>query len=114
MAEIDSRPTNIKKYRVTCKRCGTSSIYERWELHNYEDCYADKCVECRCPVCGNWNSLHISELPKIETKCDNNKLPKCKSNKSKFLENQLVLFILALIGYIVVLTITRYLYYTEF
>lgn len=114
MEEIYSIPTNIKKYRVTCKRCGISSIYERWELHNYEDCYDDKYVECRCPICGNCNSLHISELPKLETKCVNNELSKNKSNKSNFLENKLALLILAAIVCILVLTLTRYLYYIEF
>ena len=64
MAEIDSRPTNIKKYRVTCKRCGTSSIYERWELKEYEDCYDDVCMEYRCPVCGRFNSILKNDLDK--------------------------------------------------
>lgn len=114
MAEIYSRPTNIKKYRVTCKRCGTSSIFEHWELQNYKDYYDDKFVECRCPVCGNCNSLHISELPKLETKYDNDELSKNKSNKSNFLENKLTLLILAAIVCIVVFTIIKYLYYTEF
>ena len=55
---------NIPKYRFTCKKCKTSAEYDGWEIKEYEDCYDDVCVEYRCPICGNFNSVLKSDLDK--------------------------------------------------
>lgn len=55
---------NIPKYRFTCKKCKTSAEYDGWEINEYDDCYDDVCVEYRCPICGNFNSVLKSDLDK--------------------------------------------------
>ena len=55
---------NTPKYRFTCKKCKTSAEYDGWEIKEYEDCYDDVCVEYRCPICGNFNSVLKSDLDK--------------------------------------------------
>lgn len=55
---------NTPKYRFTCKKCKTSAEYDGWEIKEYEDCYDDVCVEYRCPICGNFNSVIKSDLDK--------------------------------------------------
>ena len=55
---------NTPKYRFTCKKCKISAIYDSWEMNEYEDCYDDVCVEYRCPVCGQHNSILKNDLDK--------------------------------------------------
>ena len=55
---------NTPKYRFTCKKCKTSAVYDSWEMNEYEDCYDDVCVEYRCPVCGQFNSILKNDLDK--------------------------------------------------
>lgn len=45
------------KYKFTCKSCKSTSIFNKWELEEYEDCYDEKCMQFQCPVCLKWNSV---------------------------------------------------------
>ncbi len=82
------------KYKFTCKSCKSTSIYNKWELKEYEDCYDMKCMEFRCPVCLKWNSVLKNRLNRheiveffIEDETESN-----KNIRKSFLEKFLSLF----------------------
>ena len=92
---------NTPKYRFTCKKCKTSAEYDGWEIKEYEDCYDDVCVEYRCPICGNFNSVLKSDLDKhrvIYVENSDESIPSTK--EIRFVRDTIIIGISLFVGFV--------------
>ena len=85
----------------------TYKIYSRYDDsycgrdYDYEDCYDDVCVEYRCPICGNFNSVLKSDLDKhrvIYVENSDESIPSTK--EIRFVRDTIIIGISLFVGFV--------------